>query len=91
MSDLTKTREEVLYTQILHLEKKVRMLRAAVKEAANIFSINPPGDLGLYTPEMLTTLVGSNEHPETWERYLIHQGIIEVMKEDGEYENKSVD
>lgn len=91
MSDLTKTREEVLYTQILHLEKKVRMLRAAVKKAANIFSINPPGDLGLYTPEMLTTLVGSNEYPEKWERYLIHQGIIEVMKEDGEYEDKSVD
>lgn len=90
MSDLTKTREEVLYTQILHLEKKVRMLRAAVKKAANIFSTNPPGDLGLYTSEMLTTLVGSNEHPEKWERYLIHQGIIEVMKEDGEYD-ESVD
>ena len=86
MSDLTKTREEVLYIQILHLEKKVRMLRAAVKEAAKIFSKNPPGDLGLYTPEMLTTLVGSNEHPERWERYLIHQGVVEVMKEDEEYD-----
>lgn len=86
MSDLTDTREEVLYTQILHLEKKVRMLRAAVKEAAKIFSKNPPGDLGLYTPEMLTTLVGSNEHPERWERYLIHQGVVEVMKEDEEYD-----
>lgn len=86
MSDLTKTREEVLYTQILHLEKKVRMLRAAVKEAARIFSENPPGDLGLYTPEMLTTLVGSNGHPEKWERYLIHQGVVEVMKEDEEYD-----
>lgn len=64
MSDLTKMREEVLYTQILHLEKKVRMLRAAIKEAARIFSENPPGDLGLYSPEMLTTLVGSTGHPE---------------------------
>lgn len=86
MSDLTKVREEVLYTQILHLEKKVRMLRAAVKEAAKIFSKNPPGDLGLYTPEMLTTLVRSNEHPERWERYLIHQGVVKVMKEDEEYD-----
>lgn len=86
MSNLTKVREEVLYTQILHLEKKVRMLRAAVKEAAKIFSKNPPGDLGLYTPEMLTTLVGSNEHPERWERYLIHQGVVEVMKENEEYD-----
>ena len=91
MSDLTNTEEEVLYTQILHLEKKVRMLRAAVREAARIFSENPPGDLGLYSPEMLITLAGSNEHPERWERYLIHQGIIEIMKEDGEYEDKSVD
>lgn len=90
MSDLTKVREEVLYTQILHLEKKVRMLRAAVKEAAKIFSKNPPGDLGLYTPEMLTTLVGSNEHPERWERYLIHQGVVEVMKEDEE-DDESMD
>ena len=86
MSNLTETREEVLYTQILHLEKKVRMLRAAVKEAARIFSENPPGDLGLYTPEMLTTLVGSTGYPEKWERYLIHQGVIEVMKEDEEYD-----
>lgn len=90
MSDLTKVREEVLYTQILHLEKKVRMLRAAVKKAAKIFSKNPPGDLGLYTPEMLTTLVGSNEHPERWERYLIHQGVVEVMKEDEE-DDESMD
>ena len=90
MSDLTKTREEVLYTQILHLEKKVRMLRAAIKEAARIFSENPPGDLDLYSPEMLTTLVGSTGHPERWERYLIRQGVIKVMKEDGEY-NESVD
>lgn len=90
MSDLTKVREEVLYTQILHLKKKVRMLRAAVKEAAKIFSKNPPGDLGLYTPEMLTTLVGSNEHPERWERYLIHQGVVEVMKEDEE-DDESMD
>lgn len=91
MSELSSTKEEILYTQILHLEKKVRMLRAAVKEAANIFSTNPPGDLGLYTPEMLTTLVGSAGHPERWERYLIRQGVVEVMKEDGEYEDKSVD
>lgn len=86
MSDLTKMREEVLYTQILHLEKKVRMLRAAIKEAARIFSENPPGDLDLYSPEMLTTLVGSTGHPERWERYLIRQGVIKVMKEDGEYD-----
>jgi hypothetical protein len=91
MSDLSSTREEILYGQILHLEKRMRMLRAAVKEAANIFSTNPPGDLGLYTPEMLTTLVGSTGHPEKWERYLIRQGVVAVMKEDGEYEDKSVD
>ena len=66
------------------------MLRAAVKEAANIFSTNPPGDLGLYTPEMLTTLVGSAENPERWERYLIGVGVRKVMEEDGEYD-ESVD
>ena len=90
MSELSSIREEVLYTQILHLEKRIRMLRAAVKEAARIFSENPPGDLGLYSPEMLSTLVRSTEHPEKWERYLIRQGVIKVMKEDGEYE-ESVD
>jgi len=87
MSELSSTKEEILYTQILHLEKKVRMLRAAVKEAADIFSTNPPGDLGLYTPEMLNTLVGSTGHPEKWERYLIGVGVRKVMKEDGEYES----
>ena len=86
MSELSSTKEEILYTQILHLEKKVRMLRAAIKEAARIFSENPPGDLGLYSAEMLTTLVGSTGHPERWERYLIRQDIIKVMKEDGEYD-----
>ena len=90
MNELNSTKEEILYTQILHLEKKVRMLRIAIKEAARIFSENPPGDLGLYSPEMLTTLVGSTGHPEKWERYLIRQGIIKVMKEDGEYD-ESVD
>lgn len=87
MNELSSIREEVLHTQILHLEKRIRMLRAAVKEAARIFSENPPGDLGLYSPEMLTTLVGSTGHPERWERYLIRQGVIKVMKEDGEYED----
>lgn len=90
MSDLTETKEKVLYTQILHLEKKVRMLRAAVKEAARIFSENPPGDLGLYTPEMINTLLESTGHPERWERYLIRHGVVEVMKEDEEYD-ESVD
>lgn len=91
MSDLTKAGEEILYTHILHLEKKVRILRAAVKEAARIFSENPPGDFNLYSPEMINTLVGSNGHPEKWERYLIKYGVIKVMKEDGEYEEESVD
>lgn len=90
MSNLTETKEKVLYTQILHLEKKVRMVRAAVKEAARIFSENPPGDLGLYTPEMINTLLGSTGHPERWERYLIRHGVVEVMKEDEEYD-ESVD
>lgn len=81
MSDLTDTRE-----QILHLKKKVRMLKAAVKEAARIFSENPPGDLGLYSPEMINTLLGSTGHPEKWEHYLIRCGVIEVMKEDEEYD-----
>lgn len=85
MSNLTEVREEILY-----LKKKVRMLEAAVKEAARIFSENPPGDLDLYSPEMINVLLGSAGHPEKWEYYLIGYGVIEVMKEDEEYD-ESVD
>lgn len=55
--------------------KRIRILQESVKEAARIFSTNPPGDLDSYTPEMLSALVGSKDNPKKWEDYLIHMGM----------------
>lgn len=55
--------------------KRIRILQEAVKEAARILSINPPGDLNSYTPEMLNALVGSKDNPKKWENYLVHMGM----------------
>lgn len=55
--------------------KRIRILQEAVKEAARIFSTNPPGDLNSYTPEMLNALVGSKDNLKKWENYLVHMGM----------------
>lgn len=55
--------------------KRIRILQESVKEAARIFSTNPPGDLDSYTPEMLSALVGSKDNPKKWEDYLVHMGM----------------
>lgn len=57
------------------LAKKARILAGAVKVAAKIMSVNPPGNMDDYTEEMLAALVGSRDHPEQWEAFLVTEGM----------------
>lgn len=58
------------------LAKRARILAGAVKAAAKLMSNNPPGDIEAYTQDMLVALVGSRDHPEKWESFLISEGMI---------------
>ncbi len=58
------------------LAKRAKILAGAVKAAAKIMSINPPGNIDQYTEDMLVALVGSRDHPEKWESFLINEGMI---------------
>lgn len=68
---------KVVSERLEKLEKYNRILVGAVKEAARIFSSNPPGNLDEYTEEMIWALAGSRNNPKKWEDYLIYKGIQE--------------
>lgn len=56
-------------------DKMIRVLQTAVREAGNIFSDNPPGDLDKYDPDMINALYWNKSHPGAWERYFLQKAV----------------
>lgn len=83
---MTEKEEISVMLELDQLHRQVKILRGMVKEAVRILTVNPPGDLGAYTPDMLMALVGSKDNPKQWEKYLVKVSIHNLQEEENKDE-----